>query len=64
MKTKPSLKDTSPAIKMEEFKEDRQVKTYLKKELSDVLVEALAACARAKPENPTLFVSEFLKNHA
>jgi len=34
--------------------------SYLKKELSEILVEALSACAKARPENPTLFVSKFL----
>jgi hypothetical protein len=36
------------------------VQAYLRRELKDVLVEALAACALARPANPVLFVSEFL----
>jgi hypothetical protein len=41
----------------------KEAKEYLKKELNEILVEALAACAKSKPENPTLFVSEYLRDH-
>ena len=34
---------------------------YLKDSLGDVLVQALAAAARERPDDPVTFVSDFLK---
>lgn len=47
-----------------EAENGKEHKEYLKKELSDVLIDAMAACARAKPDNPTLFVADYLREHA
>lgn len=47
-----------------ETKKPKDDREYLESKLGELLTDALAACAKERPENAAQFVSEYLKEHS